>query len=167
MKQLILFSLSLMLSVSCLANVTNFSWDDQYIRLDLVPLCSADGQVTFTLTNTSGQKLFVDPHIANSELFDLARARMYLRNTDENKLVGLSPLTEYVRISDWSVLVAGGAITYPIDYTKHVTLDTSKAYRAGADIRMKILLENGNEIVVKIDSAVLNKYVDIQPSCFK
>lgn len=148
-------------------NATTFSRDEQYIRLDLAPLCTTDGQVTLTLTNTSGQKLFVDPNIAEPAYFDLARARMYLRSINDNKLIGMSPLSEYVRTSDWSVLPVGGVITYPIDFTEHVTLDTTKAYRSGAEIRMPILLENGQEVIVKIDSAILNKYIDIQPDCFK
>lgn len=148
-----------------LGNATTFSRDEQYIRLDLAPLCTTDGQVT--LTNVSGQKLFVDPNIAEPAYFDLARARMYLRSVNENRLISLRPLTEYVKTSDWNVLAVGGVITYPIDFTKHVVLDTTKTYRSGAEIRMPILLENGQEVVVKIDSAILNKYVDIQPFCFK
>lgn len=167
MKYLVILLSLIISSVSVGVDATTFSRDDQYIRLDLAPLCTADGQVTLTLTNTSGQKLFVDPHIADPTLFDLARARMYLRGMNDNKLVSLSPLTEYVRTSDWSALAAGAVITYLIDYTKHAILDTSKAYKSGVEIRMDILLENGKKVVVKIDSASLNKYADIQPDCFK
>ncbi|MCH7425068.1 MULTISPECIES: hypothetical protein [Shewanella] len=166
MKYLVVLLSIFICSFTVAVNAITFTKDEQYIGLDLTPLCTVDGQVTLTLTNTSGQKLFVDPHIADPALFDLARARMYLRNANDNKLIGMSPLSEYVKTSNWSVLPVGGVITYPIDFTKHVALDTAKFYRAGAEIRMKILLDNGQEVVVKIDSAILNKYVDIKPDCF-
>lgn len=167
MKYVMVLLSIFMCSFTVAVDAATFSRDEQYIRLDLTLLCTADGQVTLTLTNTSGQKLLVDPNIAESAYFDLARARMYLRSVNDNKLINLSPLTEYVKTPDWSVLAVGGVITYPLDFTKHVALDTTKAYRSGAEIRMPILLENGQEVIVKIDSAILNKYIDIQPDCFK
>ncbi|GGI85613.1 hypothetical protein GCM10007978_24110 [Shewanella hanedai] len=166
MKNIILIVASLFVGIFSSANASTRSIDDQYIRLDLTSLCTIDGQVTLTLTNTSGQKLFVDPHVADSALFDAARA-MFLNRVDDLSLVGLRPLTEYVRTSDWNVLAAGGVISYPIDFTKYAVVDTTKDYKAGAEIRIQILLENGKKVVVLVDSAILNKFVEVEPSCFK
>jgi hypothetical protein len=167
MKNLIITVASLLIVALGTAHAATYSTDENYIRLDLTPLCTVDGQVTLTLSNTSGQQLFVDPHIADPALFDAASAMMYLYKMDDNSLVGLQPLKEYVRTSDWSVLAVGAGVSYPIDFTKYASLDTTKSYKAGAELHIDILLEDGHKVSLILDSAVLNKYAEIQPECFK
>jgi hypothetical protein len=162
MKKLLII-LTFVYSSICQSYAADYK--EQYLTLSINPLCSAAGQVEIGFTNTSGEKLFVDPHFVDSTLFDAVNQSVHLTDVATDTRVIMSKRHEYSKLNYWSVLSSGQTVTHQIDFRDYANLDLKKSYRAGINAFIPIILEGGQEAVVRLNSSLLNKYSTFQPDC--
>jgi hypothetical protein len=77
----------------------------------------------------------------------------------------MSKRNEYSKLNYWSVLSSGQTVTHQIDFRDYANIDLTKSYRAGINAFISIILEGGQEAVVRLNSSLLNKYSTFQPDC--
>lgn len=160
----VFYLMALLLSI-CQSYAADY--EELYLSLSITPLCTSAGQVELSLTNTSGGKLFVDPHFVDSTVFDAANQGIHLTDTVIDARVKMVKQGGYKKLDYWSVLLSGQTITHQIDFRDYANIELTKTYRAGVNAYIPIILENGQKVDVRLNSSLLNKYSTFQPDCIQ
>lgn len=105
--------------------------DGSYITVDIAPLCTTQGQVTLSFTNTSGQKLLVDSHYMVKSKFDPIHAGLSLYTEPEGQRLSLNYKNKpnYEQL-DWYVLQINETVEHVVDFRVYATktIDESLHY---------------------------------------
>ncbi|QSX36621.1 hypothetical protein [Shewanella sedimentimangrovi] len=158
---------ALLLGMKCWADEIGRDSEEHYLRLELAPICSAEGQVKLIFTNVSGGKLLVDPRYGDVEFFDAGNQAVYLSTADGHPLK-LWPRKERRPTSDWTVFAAGQSVEHIIDFRRHNNeLDLSGSYIASIAAHFNVIAEEGKAVRLTMYSSFLNKDLEIGPDCFK
>ncbi|OBT08072.1 hypothetical protein A9267_10115 [Shewanella sp. UCD-FRSSP16_17] len=105
--------------------------DEQYLKLEFLPLCTSEGQTIFQITNVSGQKLLVDPAFMEVDKYDAHRFGIDLVNLTISDSYPKMTSKAYVGgQGDWYPMEAGEVIQHKIDFREYAVspLDTSAQY---------------------------------------
>ncbi|QSX36620.1 hypothetical protein [Shewanella sedimentimangrovi] len=134
--------------------------DGRYISVDLLPLCTAEGQLIIKFTNVSDQDLLVDPRYMRADLFDAYNAGIDLISmTAEQKMIdgvkiGRIKNEHPYEAVDWFPLAAGQIVQHVVDLRDYVKepLDFSLIYLPGFTTRyMEILTtKEGKHVIGRV-----------------
>ncbi|MEZ9142368.1 MULTISPECIES: hypothetical protein [unclassified Shewanella] len=121
--------------------------DEQYLKLEFLPLCTNEGQTIFQITNVSGQKLLVDPAFMEVDKYDAHRFGVDLVNLNISE--SYPKMTSKANAGgqgDWYPMETGEVIQHKIDFREYAIspLDTSVQYMPafnGMPIRMITTIE--------------------------
>ncbi len=148
--------------------------DETYLKLEFIPLCSAEGQVIFQITNMSGQKLLVDPAFMDVIAYDAHRAGISLSHVTESMDSFDPKITGKVQIQsqyDWYPMEVGDIIQHKIDFREYAVspIGTSLQYMPtfnGMPIRMVTTLDGKKVTMFKsvIDVSLNDQF---GPECWK
>jgi hypothetical protein len=175
MKNLLLtifLSLAIVPSVPSAASLYETVTDEQYLRLEFLPLCTNEGQVIFQITNVSGQKLLVDPAFMEVDKYDAHRFGVDLVNlTSSGNYPKMTSKANAGGQDDWYPMEAGEVIQHKIDFREYAVspLDTSDQYMPafnGMPIRMITTVEGKKITMFKgvFDTTLTSQF---GPECWK
>jgi hypothetical protein len=175
MKNLLLsifLSLAIVPSALSAAALYEKVTDEQYLRLEFLPLCTNEGQTIFQITNVSGQKLLVDPAFMEVDKYDAHRFGIDLVNlTNSDSYPKMTSKANAGGQHNWYPLEAGEVIQHKIDFREYAVsaIDTSVQYMPafnGMPIRMITTVEGKEVTMFKgiFDSTLSSQF---GPECWK
>ncbi|MCT7941560.1 hypothetical protein [Shewanella holmiensis] len=168
----ILLSLAIVPSALSAASLYEKVTDEQYLKLEFLPLCTSEGQTIFQITNVSGQKLLVDPAFMEVDKYDAHRFGVDLVNlTISDSYPKMTSKANAGGQGDWYPMEAGEVIQHKIDFREYAIspLDTSAQYMPafnGMPIRMITTLEGKKVTMFKgvFDTTFSSQF---GPGCWK
>lgn len=146
----------------------NYDINQNYIAMEVLPVCTLDGQVMLVFTNVSPGKLFVKEDLFDHKYFDAGRIMSLYSLGESGKQVHLGQLIPPSDDRDWVVIESGHFVEYIVDFRKHSSeIDVTKSYRVAVNYETSVITENGKSIDVSLASYLIPEVVDIEGSCFK
>lgn len=142
--------------------------EQNYIAMEVLPICTLEGQVMLTFTNVSPGKLFVKEDLFDHKYFDAGRVMSLHSLGESGKQIHLGQLIPPSDDRDWMVIESGHFVEYIVDFRKHSSeIDVTKSYRVGVNYDTPVITENGKSIYVGLASYLIPEVVEIEGSCFK
>ncbi|QFU24212.1 hypothetical protein FM038_020020 [Shewanella eurypsychrophilus] len=154
------------------AVASSTSNDGSYITVGIAPLCTAEGQITLSFTNVSGQHLLVDPHYMDKSKFDPIYAGLSLYTDPEGQAINLKYKAKpnYEQY-DWYVLKVGETVEHIVDFRGYATttIDETLHYAplfSGNNINL-ITTNKGKEIRLFMHTDDESDFDIFGPECWK
>ncbi|QSX36622.1 hypothetical protein [Shewanella sedimentimangrovi] len=143
--------------------------EENYMSVELLPLCSELGQVKVVYSNVSGKKLLIDPYYGDPALYDAHNHGVSLNNIDFKGFVQLWATKDGSKALDYySVIMPGQSVEHIVNFNDHnPDIDKSKSYIVMGGGAFFAITEDGQRIMLRLESAFLNKNLEIGPDCWK
>ncbi|MBQ4890463.1 hypothetical protein J8L86_11445 [Shewanella sp. MMG014] len=155
---------------SCSLQALVFDHNHKYISVDILPLCTDNGQIILEYTNTSDQDLLVDPRFLDSELFDAHNAGISIGYYDGESIRTKRLKPEHYYGSNWFPLSVGQSVRHEIDLRDYAedSIDYGQLVYpvySGANIKI-ITVDEGQEVYLTVNTYDDYENDAIEPECF-
>jgi hypothetical protein len=177
MKSSLIKSLSVifMLTASMGVRASNdiaehIDFDDNYIKVEFLPLCNAEGQFKVVLSNVSDLSLLVEQDLFKAELFNPSNFGLNIRQVSNSERVKMKEIQPQVRLPDaWFKLDVGQHVEHIIDLRTMTegVLVSDNSYTVGMSKMIKVIKPEGEIVYVDIFTNKQLKQFTVAADCFQ
>lgn len=144
--------------------------DSNFLIVDILPLCTEEGQIVIELTNVSGQDLLVDPRYLDDELFDAHNLGLSAYYIDGDR-IRTNRLQNSYTGKDLILFPVGESVRHKIDlrdYAKESIKFDEDVYPLFSALNV-VIITTGEDRKVHVYAYTDDDYESdvIKPECWK
>jgi hypothetical protein len=148
----------------------HIDFDDNYIKVELLPLCNAEGQFKVVLSNASSIPLLAEQDLFKNELFDPSNLGLSIASDNDLQLIKIKEIPPNIRLPDaWFKLDVGQHVEHIIDLRTMTegVMDTNRSYFVVMSKMIKVIKPEGEIVYVDLFTNKQLKPFTVAPDCFQ
>lgn len=148
----------------------HIDFDDNYIEVEFLLLCNAEGQFKLVLSNNSSVSLLLEQDLFKSELFDPSNFGLKIHQVSNSKRIRMKAMPPQVELPDaWHKLGVGDSVEHIIDLRTMTEgeLATDSSYTVVMSKMIKAIKPEGEIVYIDIFTNKQLEQFTVTPDCFQ